>query len=292
MIVLTTSSFPSHPDDYRGRFVLEFANHLAELSPHPVNVLVPDPPGITNEPTAFRTTPLSATPFSPFGRSGLPQNIIRDPLSILGLGAALQSLKRTLRQRYPERHLTVAHWLLPFGSLCAREDARTSKPTWIVCHSGGVHLMAKLPPPVRQRLLAPLDRPSAHLSFTTEDLRETFHRAAGPSASRFSTSILPMGIDTSPFRANEPNKSGPIALLGRLVPIKGFDLALEAVSLFQQKTGETIAIRVIGGGVQERSLRALATRLELNVEWLGECSPSAAARALDGCSLAIIPSRT
>src|SRR5690606_29607750 len=85
---------------------------------------------------------------------------------------------------------------------------------------------------------------------------------------------LPMGVDVEKFayRRREREPSAPVRLLtvGRLVPVKGHAIALEAVAKLLAE-GKRLRYLILGGGKLQDELKGLAGRLGIaeHVEFLG-----------------------
>jgi glycosyltransferase involved in cell wall biosynthesis len=175
---------------------------------------------------------------------------------------------------------------LPFGLLAAHSRPEHGRPVWIVCHSGGVHLFASLPMPIRRRIGAVLVAGCELLSFVTPGLRSRFLKAVGPHADILAPrcQILPMGVKTQAFEAVRPDPDGPITVVARLTRLKGVDQLLRAAPRGRR-------LRLIGDGPERARLVRLGRKLGLRLETLGEVEPSRIPELLDGCALAVIPSR-
>ncbi|WP_236403994.1 glycosyltransferase [Microaerobacter geothermalis] len=128
-----------------------------------------------------------------------------------------------------------------------------------------------------------------------EDLYET-----GVSSDKIS--VIYHGIDISYFShvkdpqlirrlADLPSDATVVGAVGRLVPIKGFDVLLKAASLLK-KEGFPHMFVLVGSGPEEKNLRKLASELEITdrVRFLGfqQDIPS----VLAGIDIFVSPSRT
>lgn len=119
----------------------------------------------------------------------------------------------------------------------------------------------------------------------------SYQRAIG----RKPVHILPFGIPAPPKLTPDPyspRHGGPVRLLaiGRLVPYKGFDTLIRAVSHIRQEWALTIA----GQGPEEESLKSLIDGLGLTSRiQLIERIPEAEKHALlSRCDILIMPSQT
>lgn len=301
MILVISSSFPSHPSDYRGGFVRQFAHQLEALG-KTVRVLTPatveapaprgsestktDPPKVTRFGAGHAQRPFGHL----FGHSGMVNNLKRYPHDLRYLPAAMIASTKELETYAPKTDLIIAHWLLPFGWVAARFGKRTGTPVWVVCHSGGVRVASKLPRPVRHRLGRDLAAGIDHISFVTPELREQLFEAVGPWRTELEsrTSILPMGLHVNTFAPVRPDATGPIVVAARLTRLKGIDRLIWAVSQLQNRKPQ---LRIIGEGPEKRRLRRQAKRLGVKADFVGAVGVDQLANTLQGASMAALPSR-
>ena len=86
------------------------------------------------------------------------------------------------------------------------------------------------------------------------------------------------GVDSSFFTASGRSASEKFELLfvGRLVPYKGVDMALESVAGLSSETLSKIRLRIAGDGPERTKLESLARRLEITdkVQFLGKIPQS------------------
>lgn len=205
-IGVVTSSYPPHG----GGFVAAHVEAMRALG-HEVDVVV-----------AKRT------------RDGIPDELERDPTSIISAGRAFVQLAVDVR-RLRHCDLIIAHWLP-----CALAALPARRPLVAIGHGGDVHTLRRL------HLLTPtlhLLR-DAKLFFVSRELRDI----AGVGE------VQPMGVDVSRFAVlpRAPTTPPTIALIGRLVPIKGIDVAIAALD--HLRTGARLVIA--GDGPLPRSPRA------------------------------------
>lgn len=146
-------------------------------------------------------------------------------------------------------------------------------------------------PRIARTIAARADR----LVFVSEDLSRRFARLVPGVETR--AAIVPMGADLGPAASTEEvarlrtlvGESGRIAVLflGRLVPIKGVDVLLDAASRVPG-----VALWIAGDGPEERGLRERAEAARLPVSFFGRVDRSARRVLLDACDVVAIPSRT
>jgi glycosyltransferase involved in cell wall biosynthesis len=102
--------------------------------------------------------------------------------------------------------------------------------------------------------------------------------------------VAPLGVDTMRFRPREegvtPWPAPYILGVGRLLPIKGFDVLVRAAARLD------MPLVLAGDGPQRRALLALAQQLGTDLRLTGHLGPDAVAAAMAGSAAVVIPSRT
>jgi glycogen synthase len=104
--------------------------------------------------------------------------------------------------------------------------------------------------------------------------------------------VIPNPYDAALFRRIPAIQRGrELVFVGRLVSDKGVDLLLQALRLLRPELQPRLTI--IGGGPEERALRAMAADLELQsqVSFAGVLSGVPLARALNAHRVLVVPSR-
>jgi glycosyltransferase involved in cell wall biosynthesis len=163
--------------------------------------------------------------------------------------------------------LVIAHWLVP--SVIAALPATV--PVLAIAHGGDVHTLRRL------RLLAPLLRlmraRSVRLVFVSEQLRALAVSSAPALADYLGAALVqPMGIDVERFaaiaRVRREGRTGDrapagaaarrplLAVVARLVPLKGVDVAIAAHALLRTETDLVVA----GDGPARQTLETRAAR--------------------------------
>lgn len=107
------------------------------------------------------------------------------------------------------------------------------------------------------------------------------------------SSVIWNGVPRPPLApARLPLDPPRLLCLGRLVPAKGFDLALEALARIRPWF-PGLALDIAGDGPERESLAALAGRLGLadTVRFLGWVEPSAVHACINTATLLLMPSR-
>lgn len=299
-----TTSFPRFEGDAAGSFVFGMARALARRG-HRIEVVAPEPPS----PADWRGNPAwlsgvrvrSVSYARParlqtlFYGAGVPDNVARHPLHGLLSVPAAAALGAAVRRRATMWQAVVSHWLVPSG-LVAGMVRGTGIPHLAIAHSGDVHLLKKLP--MRRFVLSRLLRGADHLGFVSETLREEFlGMLDGPLRKIGSqrSSVTPMGIEINDFEngksretlRSELGMNGVVVLfLGRLVPIKGVDLLIEAVQGL-----DGVTLWVAGDGPERTRLQRKAQPLGEKVRFLGLVGPAKRAELLTAADGVALPSR-
>lgn len=299
-IGLLTTSFPRTPEDGAGRFVLEFARALIRAR-HQVEVLAPEDARL--EPTL--TEPdlcVSPVPYlrprglqRTFYGAGVPDNLARDPRAWLGPVPFTLSLLLRARAASSQWDAIVSHWALP----CALVGARVARgrPHLAVLHSADVHALGLLP--MRSRLATAIARGADGLWFVAHAHRERFLAwlPQGERASARSRSwVSAMGIEPPDARGLLPSAREAararlgldrfsVLALGRLVPIKGLDIALRACA------GRDVTLLVAGAGPKADHLRELARRLGVDARFFGHVAGDTKEALLTAADALVAPSR-
>jgi D-inositol-3-phosphate glycosyltransferase len=141
-----------------------------------------------------------------------------------------------------------------------------------------------------------LVRASVRTVTATEAERRAVLDAAGPGLGGDRVVVVPPGVDPVLFHPRDGVPADPYLLvLARIQPLKGIDLAIEAVAALPAARRPRL---VVAGGTSPghdgyaAGLRALAERSGARVEFLPAQSRSATAALLAGAELLIVPSHS
>ncbi len=232
-----------------------------------------------------------------FYRAGAPDALERGGLrTYLAAARFSVELTREVARRSSSWDLVIAHWLVP-SALAAMLAAPRRTPILAIAHGGDVHTLRRL------RLLAPalylLRARGVKLAFVSRELRE-IARSAAPRLSAWLDEALvqPMGIDVARF-ASLPRaaRGGPrrVAVVGRLVPVKGIDVAIRALA---HVTTTDVELVIAGDGPERATLEALARSQLANggtprrVTFLGAVDSRTRDQLLSEAACVVVPSRT
>lgn len=287
--VLTTS-YPRNETDSAGLFVAQFDRWLADQG-HQIDVIAPS--GAVSRHPSITLHPVKLSRGQRlFYRGGVPEALFGGDRSKWGrIAAASEIPPFVLRQWRQYRRLRrnwdglICHWLLPAALLTAGYRRRQV----VIAHGSDVHLLSRLP--ASHLLLHQMAGNGSRLVLTHEGLRDILSTYCRTHASRDwveSATVIPMGIE--PFVAPDPDRieahrrwcgqqawgrpgettaSGTrkiLLFMGRLVPIKGVDVLLQAL-----RSEPEACLVVLGQGPQQAQLEAQARRLGVAVHFAGEC---------------------
>jgi glycosyltransferase involved in cell wall biosynthesis len=295
---VVTTSFPEREGALAGSFVLETCRALVELG-HEIEVVAPDPgrgqpprwPGITVR-WARYTIPRRAQALA-YG-AGIPDNLRRRPWLASQAPALTMALSREVRRRRTGWDGLISHWLLPCGLIAAA--LRSGRPHVAVAHSADVWLLRTLPAGrlVYRTLAAGADRVAAVSPLLVAELAEL------ASADVASPVLLPLG----PSRLPEPDADESarlrqmirerwgsqtllVAVIARLVPVKGVDILLEALA---RPEARGIAALIAGEGPERARLEARAVALGVQAAFLGTVDARQRSSLLAMADALVIPS--
>lgn len=301
MIGVVTTSFPRWKGDPAGCFVHGLAAALARQG-HRVEVLAPSDgggpvddawhaPGLTIRRIRYAwPRRLEQVCYG----AGAPENLAARPARWAAVPGLVAAMAAAIAD--PRYDRIMSHWLVPCGLVGAA--ARRGRPHLAVAHSGDVHLLARLPLG-RKTALWIADR-STSVGFSAPQVMDTFLRLLGGDRASVERKclVLPVGIDPPP----DPGKGSlerdgirkryglvgfSILGLGRLVPVKGYDVLIQAVSRHVPDATVVIA----GQGPLADELSDQARRLKVRLVLTGVVEEADKARLFSACDVFAAPSR-
>ena len=150
------------------------------------------------------------------------------------------------------------------------------RPYDVVLHGAEVTIPGRLPG--TKQALGNVLRRARHVLSAGEYAAREAEQAAGRS---LPVTVVPPGVDVERFRPLDadgrrrarrrfglPADAELVVSISRLVPRKGFDVAIEAAALLRARRPDLV-LAVAGAGRDERRLRTLAADLEAPVVFLG-----------------------
>ncbi len=299
---VVTTSYPRGPDDGAGTFVADrVATLLAEG--HDVDVLAAagaGAPGVSEvvTPTGgrFTITRLAArvgTAADLFARAGAPEALEAGTtvarLAALRFTVALAAEVRAQAGRWSR---VESHWLAPSALVVA--GAAPNLPHRATAHSGDVALLERVP--FGRSMARALVASGARLVFVSEALRRRFAVLAGGTTGSVEALPVPCGLFAPAARPDLSLRAslgvaGPTVVgVGRLVPIKGFDLLVRACAPRHDREAR-IRLALVGEGPERERLRRLAEGLGVDLHLVGHVSRDKVGAWLRAADLYAQPSR-
>ncbi|HEX6599848.1 MAG TPA: glycosyltransferase [Gemmatimonadaceae bacterium] len=288
-VLFLTHSFPRHPGDVAGAFILRLATALANEDVA-VKVIAPATASVPHE-DVMDGIPIHRFRYSPraletLAYEGNMATQVKESWSaklalVALLGAELQAaLSELRRERYDVVH---AHWWFPNGVAGVAAARWAALPLVTTLHGSDVRLgraIRAARPAMRQVL-----RRSARVTAVSRWLAEEAQQVAGGEL----PVVAPMPVATGLFT---PDSSTPrdetLLFVGRLTRQKGVDLLLRALSSLP----DSITLDIVGDGEERAALLALAGSLgvERRVRWYGARPASELARFYRRAAALVIPS--
>ncbi|MBX3269357.1 MAG: glycosyltransferase family 4 protein [Sandaracinaceae bacterium] len=236
---MLTTSYPRLDGDASGAFVRAMARALAARG-HRLEVLAPRPASARAGPPDDAGVEVTWVDYAPDGLratfygAGVPDNV-RSPRAWPGLVSFPYALHREAARRVTGWDALVSHWALPSALVAGR--VRGERPHLAVLHSADVHLLARVPG--RATWATRVAASASELLFASAEQRARFldllpARTRGAVESRAHASA--MGIEAPQPAGDRRALRRALGLdrftvlsLGRLVPIKGVEHAIDAV---------------------------------------------------------------
>ena len=213
-----------------------------------------------------------------------PWLLLQVPLLMFGLWWAA---RRAVRDFGPQ--VIHAHWAIPQGLVASLLPGHV--PMLLTTHGGDVFALNSGPLKALKRRVI---RHAAHVTTVNADMAQRLLQL-GADSTRLD--VLPMGVDTSLFRAAAGTNRRPNSLVfvGRLVEKKGLAILLDALrrglsesAKPKQQLPRDLTLRVIGDGPLRAELEAAAAGLP--VEFLGHRTQDEVARVLGESEIFVLPS--
>ena len=313
-IGVVTTSYPRWLDDPAGSFVAGHVDWLIRAG-HEVDVVCAGAGHVDWQP-GVRIHPVTVRP-GLFYEGGAPERLAGSRSAALAHAARFSATLAATVARLARRwDLAFGHWLVPGAAALAGLAPRL--PVVAIAHSGDVHLVRRLG--LATPLGALLARPGVRLAFVSRHVRDRLLMGVRPGALRRRLSraalVTPMGIDLARFRAapaprspgtGRPDRAHTVLFLGRLVPVKGAHILLEAaahLSFFSSSDSPgsgPVRLIIAGDGPCREDLEAQADilrarcqaplqRREISVEFTGEVRGLGRDRLLARADLLVLPS--
>jgi glycosyltransferase involved in cell wall biosynthesis len=278
-VLVCTQGFPRSADDHHAVFIADHAAALAAAGAR-VTVLCPSAPGLAATEARgdvmvhrFRYAPrrwetLAYTGAMHRRARGLA-GLLLAPFLLGYLVAATRDAK--------DADVVHAHWWLPSGLVAVIAGRLAGVPVVVHVHGTDAALARGPLRPLARWVLRRADA----VEVVSTELAQWCRDVAGVDAR---VARMPLS-NTHGRPPSDAPVDGPVLAVGRLVPEKGFDLAIEAVA----RTGDVLEI--VGDGDQRAALEALARDTGASVRFLGSLPPEAVAERYAAARLVVVPSR-
>lgn len=283
-----TNLYPSAGRPRHGIFVEQRLRRLVETGTVRACVVVP----VARGPFAADPSPATAERF------GIPVRYVGFPavrglttfLNPLVMAVAALRAVREMRSRHGDFDLIDAHFLYPDGVAAVLLGAWLGKPVLVTARGSDVNVAA------RERVAGACIRWAARRAAAVISVSEALRialMARGVAAGRIT--VVRNGVDLATFRPLDRaavraglGVTGPLLLcVGNLVPEKGYDLVLEALTRLPNAR-----LIVIGDGPEEQRLQESAHALGLagRVTWLAPVAQGELGRFYNAADVTVLAS--
>ena len=284
-IGVLTTSFPRFDGDPAGPFVLHLGQALAGRG-HEVEVLAPEPQ--TGAPPTFDQVSVRWIPYlrprslqRTFYDGGAVDRALSDWRTWPGLATYPAALAVAARQRRHGWDALISHWALPCGLAAA--VVRERRPHVAVFHSADVWALRRLPASISKAVV----HGSTAMWFVCRASADEIRARTGIERP---TLVAPMPAEdpygrTTDVRTLSKNEPIRVLFVGRLVAIKGVDIAIQAAT----RCPTEIVLTVAGDGPERARLEAVAPP---NVRFTGSVDAMRRNALLQWADVVVLPSRT
>ncbi len=226
---------------------------------------------------------------------------------LIGLGWKTARLARS-----QDAQVVHGHWWFPAGT-AAVVAARLVRSTRSAVHVHGTDMALVQGPITRWFVRRTLKAADVTVAVSQHLADEVVALRAG-TAEVVAMPLRTWALSEKNQANGTPPSDGHLLAVGRLVPEKGFDVLIDAVSNLQSRANGTsaaaidsaaassaptakpainppIKIVIVGEGAQRASLSAQAERLGVDLELVGEVPPDQLATYYEQARLVVVPSR-
>ena len=291
---VVTSSWPQHVADPAGRFVQTHTRAFAQQNVFASVEVVAA--GLRTE--ALRENAEAVHRVQSYGPlfagEGAPE-VWERTRGLMRFGLAVESARFTLAMSQQVRVRAAAwdhihsHWLVPCS--LAVTLANAGKPHLAFVHSGDVAALEQLPEGGRlaRWILERVEK----VVCVSDDLAKRLRGLVGAGwPKRLGCDVQAMPVDPTAFRvrtATERTRPGGVLGVGRLVPIKGFDLLILALGGLAAR--QRPALTLLGEGPERARLTQLAARVGLKLHMPGVVPAQEVASYMSRADVCVLPSR-
>jgi glycosyltransferase involved in cell wall biosynthesis len=176
--------------------------------------------------------------------------------------------------------LVDVHYAYPDGVAGDKLARRLGKPFVLSLRGSDIHLLTKFPKR-RELIRSTLKRADAVVAVSSDLRQEAVELGADPNK----VYVMPNGVDTAVFFPRDwrearqalgwPLDHEVILSVGRLVPVKGFNLLIRAMREVRERLGRLVRCYIVGEGESRSNLENEVRRLGLEQEVIlpGPVSP-------------------
>jgi teichuronic acid biosynthesis glycosyltransferase TuaC len=268
-LLLLTTVFPTPFEPAKGPFNLGLARALAAAG-HEIRVVAPVPWTVAvglAAPTAGRPEDARVpSDLAVFPTYYFPPRVLRGRYGSFLWLSVRRTVERLLETLRPDA--VIGYWAHPDGEAAVRAAAAARVPALVIVGGSDVLLLAR-EPERRRHVLRVLQSADAVLP-VGPDLRRRLVEMGLPDERLH---VLQRGVDESIFhpgdRAESRRRLGLetgrslLVWVGRMVPVKGVEVLLEACRLLRDQ-GVDHRLALVGDGPRRRALEARASSLGLD----------------------------
>ncbi len=290
-ILVITSTYPRHEDDYAVPWMREIHRQLMEQG-HTISVLAPSWKALKSHTldgikvTRFRYAPASIETLT--HEEGATYKIRKAWMQLLAIPyivvGCMYAAMMAFRGKYDVIHV---HWPFPHGIMGQVARLVSGKPLVIMSHGAEFSLARRKPwvMPFLRQALRSADLLIANSSDTAAMVSDCSERDC--VVLPYGTTVSAADVDSVSKR--QPNARPRVLFTGRLIERKGLEYLLEAVPKIRQQVSAKFVIT--GDGDQRTRLEALSKRmgLEDDVEFLGFVSTERLTEEYAKCDVWVNP---
>ncbi|ADZ08972.1 glycosyl transferase group 1 [Methanobacterium lacus] len=291
-IGVITSAYPEYEDDPHGIFVHRLMKEVTKKG-HEVHVLAP----YTGKMTNFQLDGVYVQKFNYFypkrfqklaGRSGMIDNVKEGVFVKFQFCSFIIFNLINSYKKLKDMDIVHVQWPIPNG-LGALFLKKISKIPYInTIHGEEVYLSKKYHTVFLIKLLV------NNSSKTITNSSATLKTCLNEGLDKKKLDIIPFGVDTSfykPLNIVKDKKIFQILSVGYLIERKGFMYLISSISEVSKKH-ENVRLKIVGSGPQEKQLKDLITKLQLEkyIEILGNIPNDELLKMYNSSDLFVLPS--
>jgi glycosyltransferase involved in cell wall biosynthesis len=287
-VLFLTHSFPRREGDAAGSFILRLAVALRSEDVN-VRVVAPSGPGLPQS-DEIEGVPVDRFRYAPrrFEKLAYTGNMAGDVASswtakfaLVGfLGADFVQAVRARRNFEPQ--VVHAHWWFPSGVVGTWVGGLSHVPLVTTLHGTDVRLARSVG--VAKPLFGHVLKHSAAVTTVSSWLRDKTRELA-PEVNPI---VAPMPVSTELFSPGSSRDGERLLFVGRLMPQKGVDHLLHALSAMKKQA----SLDIVGDGPSRAALEGLARELGIatRVRWHGQLSQSQLPQLYQSAAAVVVPS--